>query len=224
MKKFLIALVFVVFSCVLTACSKSPDDLINKAMSEVTYRYFSYENDDFSLSISVGKRENPYFVDGVHHDTVDFSLIVFKDKQFKLTENSLVCQLIIAGQNNEITLEYNPIADAYMYDLGYEIKNNDKVDFFYNGKIYETTLLSESFGISTTKAIEIASKEFNDLIKKYTSNNKLQGECYLKVLGERGNRNSDQLFWCFTFVANDNTSYNLIVSVEDGIILASDIN
>ena len=63
-------------------------------------------------------------------------------------------------------------------------------------------------------------QRFAELIERYTAGRVLRGECYLKVLGLKGDDNN--LFWCFTFVGNDNKSFNLIISTKDGSVLASD--
>ena len=220
MKKLLLCLMFVCLIFTLTGCQKSTSRLVEDNMSEITYDYYFAENSNFSVSISVGKRENPYLIDGIHHANVDFSLITFKDKTFSIKDRTIDCQIVIDGKPLDITLEYNPIGNAFMADLGFKIKTNENVDFVYNDTSLNIPLASQDFGISSSEALDISCQRFEELIKKYTTKNTLQGECYLKILGLRGDDNN--IFWCFTFVGRDNKSYNLIINIASGSILASD--
>lgn len=220
MKKFLLA--GLCFCCLFafTGCQKSTEALVKENMSEITNSYYFAENFDFSISLSVGKRENPYLIDGIHHAVVDFSLIIFKDKTFTIKDKTLNCVININEQPCEVVLEYNPISYSYMADLGFSINEKDKVEFEYGNQKLDLPLISNNFTISTKQALEMSCERFQELIKSYTSGSVLKGECYLKILGLKGDDNN--LFWCFTFVGNDNKSFNLIISTQDGSVLASD--
>ncbi len=220
MKKFLLA--GLCFCCLFafTGCQKSVEALVKENMSEITNSYYWVENNDFSVSVSVGSRENPYLIDGIHHAIVDFSLIIFKDKTFTLKDKEIKCNVYVNDQISEVKLEYNPISYAYMVDLGFAINEKDSVVFEYEGQKESLKLISNDFQITSTKALEMSCQRFAELIERYTAGRVLRGECYLKVLGLKGDDNN--LFWCFTFVGNDNKSFNLIISTKDGSVLASD--
>lgn len=220
MKKFLIASAMICLAFVCTGCHRSTESLVKANMSEITENYYFVENSQFSLSISVGKRENPYLIDGNHRGIVDFSLVIFKDKTFELKDKTLPIKIEIAGQICEVMLEYNPISCAYMADLGFAIGKKEEVVFVWQDEKILCPLISENFEISCPEALKLSSNKFDELIQKYATGSSLKGECYLKILGLKGDDNN--LFWCFTFVGEDNRSYNLIISITDGSILASD--
>ena len=222
MKKFLVALLLLSASFAFVGCQKSEQSLVKANMREITKTYYYAENDSFSVSISVGQRENPYLVDGVHHDTVDFSLIILKDKTNSEKEKETNCKLIVNGQSQDLKLVYNPIAKAFMFDLGYLLEDKDEVAIEFLGGQQNIPIVSKDFEISSSQAISVACKQFAEVLKNYTKAGKLFGECYLKVLGEQ-DENSQSLFWCFSFVGQDNKSFNIIISVFDGTILASDV-
>lgn len=222
MKKFLIAILLLSTSFAFAGCQKSQQSLVKANMSEITYSYFYAENSSFSVSISVGQRENPYLIDGVHHAVVDFSLIVLKDKTNEVKDKETSCNLFVQGQKQEIKLIYNPIAKAYMFDLGYSLDEEDDVAIEFLNQKLDIQLASNNFEISAKEAIAVACKQFKDVLKSYTKAGKLFGECYLKVLGEQ-DEDIQSLFWCFSFVGQDNKSFNIIISVFDGSILASDV-
>lgn len=202
----------------LNGCQNSLQNLVKNNMSEITEDYYFFENQDFSLSVSVGERENPYLIDGIHHATVDFSLIILKDKNLSLTSNTLACKVFIDKVESEIILEYNPISNAYMADLGYTINKGEELEFEIKGARFACPLISQDFTISSKEALMVSIDQFKELLERNISNNNLNGECYLKILWLKG----EDLFWCFTFVGRDYKSYNLIISIRDGSILASD--
>ncbi len=219
MKKFAFLLIILCLP-LLNGCQTSTQNLVKNNMSEITEDYYLFENQDFSLSVSVGRRENPYLIDGIHHDTVDFSLITLKDKNLALTAKEIECKVFINNLESKIILEYNPIANAYMGDLGFAIKKDQNLEFEINNFKFSCPLISQNFLISWQDALNSSIEKFKELLEKNISNNTLNGECYLKILGLKGD--DDNLFWCFTFVGRDYKSYNLIISIKDGSILASD--
>ena len=221
MKKFVFVFLLVLFCpLVFTGCSQSSEGLIKGALAEVTEDYFFGQNTAFSLSISVGRRENPYMIDGKAQALVDFSLLVFKDKSGALHDDSIDAGIVVNGKKAEVCLEYNPIAGTFMVDLGYRLGKNDIVEFEYSGRAISLNKISDGFHLSSDEAIRLASKTFKELIASHKTSTGLNGECYLKVLGQKDD--GGHLYWCFTFVNRSGKSYNLIISVEDGKVIASD--
>ena len=74
MKIKFLAIALTITALSLFGCAKN--QTLQSSMSEITYLYFQgYNNSDEVGSISVGEREEPYRIDGVHNKTVEFSLI-----------------------------------------------------------------------------------------------------------------------------------------------------
>ena len=172
MKKLFLAFVLILSSVAFVGCQKSNISLVKANMSEMTTNYFYGENEKFSVSISVGGRENNYLVDGVHHEVVDFSLIVFKDKTNKIKDKELQCNLIINEEESSLKLVYNPIANAFMFDLGYELSQRDKICLVYNTELLNVNLISDNFEISHDQAIEKSCQNFETIISKNSKNGK----------------------------------------------------
>lgn len=214
MKKLLLGLLILIVPLIFTACGNANENLVKNNMSEITQNYFYGENDDFCLSLSVGKREEPYLLDGVSQNKVDFSLIIFKDKTNLLNKTLIEAQIIIDGKVEDVLLQFNPFSNSYMYDLGYKV--DGEIEFEFNEQ--KIKLDKINFDIDEQKAVEISCKTFENLIENYKNNGKLFAECYLKVLGDK----QGGLYWCFTLVGRDNKSFNLILSTIDGKVVASD--
>lgn len=212
MKKYFAFLFILILPLALTGCR---DNSLKNLMSEVTNDYYFADCELYSLSISVGKRENPYLIDGIHNNVVDFSLITLKIKENLANANGLSCKLIVDEKEHNVMLVYNPVANAYMFDLGFALSSKAEIKFDYSGICAEPQLISKDFKVSSSEAIKIAQNMLRQN-KEIMS----QGEGYLKVVCENGKA---PMFWYFSYVSANNKSYNIIISVEDGSILASDV-
>ena len=215
MKRILIFLFLFIFPIALTACGNANENLIKNNMSEITQDYFFGENDNYSVSLSCGKREEPYLLNGKSEKKVDFSLIVLKDKHQLLNKNFVEANFINNGENVNICLQYNPFNNCYMYDLGYKVSK--EMAFQLNAEIIQFEKIN--FNIDSQNAIKISCKMFEDLIENYKTDGKLYAEFYLKVLGDK---QGDNLYWCFTIIGQDDKCFNLILSTNDGKVVASD--
>lgn len=221
MKKIVFCLTILSVAFMLSGCIKQEEKVdVADNMSEITNIYFAGRNGGDRASISIGEREEPYILDGVHQPTCEFSLIVLMLEN-QQDEDFLTATLSVNGEEKSIEMEYNPIAHAFMYDLGYNLKDKDDIKLTYGNKIISFSNESENFAIDSIEAIEIAKKRLIDEISDLTQNGKFEGECYLKVLGESGS-DFKELFWAFTIVDKDGENYNIIISAKDGTVLAED--
>lgn len=219
MKKFLfIFLLGVPFF--FTGCGNSIYSIVKNNMAEITQEYFWAENENFSISLSVGKREDPYIIDGYAGKLTDFSLIIFTDKTRLIKNAEIDCQISINSQNKQIKLQYNPVADKFMYDLGFAIDGDADVNFLYQNQSIMLKNISSDFYTNCESALKISVEHCNSLLQSYKHKGKLHGECYLKIMGQKADA---QLFWCFTFVTCDNKIFNVVIGIEDGEIVASDL-
>lgn len=217
MKKLIMCLMFLLLPMMLIGCSQVKIG-VEESMSEITHTYFAGRNGDDRASISVGKREEPYKIDGIHNKELDFSLITLSLAQPK-EDNTLKATLTVNGKDSEILLDLHPVYHSYMVDIGYCLKDNDEVKLTFGNKVIVFSNISKDFAINYEKALEIAQNTLIDEISDRTNNDILEGECYLQVLNEIS-PNFDDMFWCFTLVGKDKKVFRVIISVVDGSILA----
>lgn len=213
MKKIL-ATFMVIFACSLFLVGCTNERSIDQSISEITTIYFKGEdeNGQAQASISVGEREEPYNIDGVHHKNVDFSLINIDFGQ-KISDEQLSGKIIVNSVESELTLYFNPLSNSYMGDLGYKLNDNDSVIIVIgqNEIVFEN--ISKDFAVNYSKALEIGKENLKSEIVKMTKDGDFKGECYLKILSS--NSNMKELFWAFTLVGRDGESYNVVISVSD---------
>lgn len=186
-------------------------------ISEITKIYYQgidKNNENVKSSISIGQRENPYIIDGIHQSNCDFSLFVVN---FNLVfdNDELQVKIIINDQENTLTMYYNPVNGSYMADLGYALKEDDNISLSYQDYKIDYSNISKDFEVDYNKAIDIASQTLSKDIKEIINSSNFPGECYLKIL-TRQDGNFDKLFWYFNIVTQDGNDYEVVISVEDG--------
>lgn len=210
--------IFVVLVCVLGGCGKSTLQFVKENMSEQTDVYYFGENDKFYCSISSGKREETYLMDGRSGKNVDFALVRF-DLSTPRANKILKAKVSIDEVEKEVELEINSLEREYLCDLCQHLSGAEKISIEFEGQKQDLQNLSKDFSVDSEKALEIASKEMSDNILKVKSYNVLNAECYLSVMDKKAN-NFDQIYWCFTVLNVNNESFSIIISTKDGSVLA----
>ena len=213
MKKILVFFVTMVLSIFIftgAGCKKSD---IRDNVSEITKEYFQGVNEEGKIvgSISVGQRENPYIIDGIHQSLCDFSLITLKIES--IHEEEIEVKLYINNNESSLKLYFHPVNYHYMNDLGYNLNENDEIKIEYNNQIFSFSNISKIFKVDYNKALDIAISNLSNEIEMLYEKNVFQGECYLKILSEQS-QDFDKLFWHFSITTRDNKIYNLVINVK----------
>ncbi len=210
MRKILVVVMIFVSIFMLSGCGQErrPEN----SFSEITYDYYSGTNDTLFASISVGKREEPYAIDGNHGENVDFSLVTLKfssRQQF----NQLAVDVVNDDGTMQLLLEFNPLNNSYMGDLGRAI--DGEISIIYGETILNLQKTSENFSINYQTAIEKAILALDGEIEKYYTNGIFEGECYLKILSEVDEKFED-LYWVFTIVGKNGDTSNVVIDTITG--------
>ena len=208
MKKF-IPILLIIFILPLSACGKG--DYMASNMSEVTHIFYVGQVGSDYASISVGQREEPYQKDGVSKPKVDFSLISLYVEGYYLMR--LDCIVTVNGVSQEVTLEC--VGGNYMYDLAYALSADDEITISYLNKSMTFENASKNFAVSEKRALEIAREQLSTELKEHQN----KAEFYLRVLGQEG-EGLHTLFWAFTMVCTDKSTYNCVINAQTGQIIA----
>lgn len=205
MKRFFI--VFALLSMVVIGgCGAKYNDFV----SEITNTYLYGKTEGMECSISIGEREKAYSIDGFHTENCEFSLIVLKVQNPVFTQ--VQARVSIDNEIQEVQFEINPYNGYYMADLGYAIDGESQVLISYQNENLALKNLSKQFLISSDDALKIGYSVLDKNIEKYNSSSGVQGECYLKILEKE---ESSVLYWVYTFVAKDGSTYNILINVND---------
>lgn len=197
MKKLLFCVMISLICC--AGCGNS----VSVSMSEQTEVYFYGEQDDMKASVSVGKREEPYILDGIHCDVVDFSLVVIETDKPIVDSFNIV--LSVNGKEFDVVLELNPLNMTYMADAGLKILGEDRVVIQVDNMTMQLNNISKDFVVGSRDAIQIATDK---IVDKNIDMGK--SEAYLKLLN--GNKFGGQgLYWYFTLLSENGESENILI-------------
>lgn len=218
MKKYItLALIFLLCPLMLVGCGGKSS--LEDNISEITKIYYkgADENNNVNASISIGSREDPYIIDGIHNKMCDFSLFAINFNK-QLDVETINVELTINGSVQDFEMYLNPVNHFYMADLGYSLNSNDEVNIKYEEFNISFYNVSDEFAISYQDALNIAKENLKDKLDDFYDSNTFMGECYLKILTEY-NEDFEDLFWYFSIVGQNNKALNVVISVEDGAVL-----
>lgn len=214
MKKVLFSLLMVA-PILLAGCGQKEFNL-KDYVSEITNVYYQAEGDGVNASISIGQREIDYKVNGISGALCDFSLIEVKFDSAK-NEDVIEVQIEINGNEQNFILEFNPLTDVFVGDLGYAIEDGANVSIVVEGQRLELVDITKSI-ISSDEAFEKARLALIDEIASCYNNGNFCAECYLKLLHQQG-QSFEQLFWSFTLVCSQGVKYNVVIDATTGEVV-----
>ncbi len=217
-KKIVLGFMLTLVVVSLFGCGMSTVGLVEENMSELTKVYYMAENDDFYCTLSSGVREKTYLMNGESSEVTDFALLTIVPNQ-NVSGSLIKANVKIDGVESEVELEINGLNHNFMVDLEKAFSGNEVVEVTYGGSSIALENVSQNFAVDYNKAIEIACQEMNEQITAKKKFSKLNAECYLRVLDKKANQ-FDSVFWCFTVLNVDNESYSVVISAEDGSVLA----
>lgn len=217
MKKLFLFSLVLICPLMLVGCGGTNE--LEDNISEITKVYYqgSDQSGEVNASISVGQREEPYIIDGVHEPLCDFSLFVINFNQ-QLEDEEITAQLSINGEIQEFVMYLNPVNHQYMADLGYALGENDEIIVTYQDYTITFNNVSDNFTVSWAQALEIAKESLGERLDDFYESDNFKGECYLKILTEQ-NDNFDDLFWYFSIVGQNNEVVNVVIDVNSCEVL-----
>mgnify|MGYP005764008613 FL=1 len=218
MKKFL-AVIILALPLFLVGCGQKEFEL-KDYMSEITNVYYQAEGDGVNASVSVGQREVDYKVNGVHGSVCDFTLIEVKFDEVK-NQDAMEIEVVIDGVSQPFMLEFNPLTDVFVGDLGYAVESGASISLVIEGQRLDMVNITDEL-ISSSEALEIARLALIDEIASCYSGGVFCGECYLKLLHERGS-SFNQLFWSFSLVCVQGVKYDVVINAQTGEVVGENL-
>ena len=184
---------------------------IHASISEQTQLYFCGETADIKADISVGVRENPYILDGLHNNVVDFSLIVVEFLQTASIEENMTIKLIVNGKSKDVVLELNPLNMTYMTDVGYALKCEDEIILVVNEIYVDLQNVSENFKVDFKEAVDVGF-EYIKGQSNVLQDGKLNYEGYLKILDGK-KFGGEGLYWHFSLLCENGATASVLINV-----------
>ncbi len=225
MKKLFIGTILVAICLVFTACGTDKVDLALSNLAEVRYNVFSGENDRFTATFMSGQRENPYIVNGICQERVDFGMLTIK---FKTADRPMVAQYRLTVNDKEYTgnLEYNNYDGTLMVDIQQVVADDAtiKLTVITDQEEISCDIAPKTTNLEITwrSALEIALAECSEQYKNYISKGKLNGEVYVKIITDL-NASFDTYYWYVSIVGTNGSTIGVIIDPHTGQVIAKNI-
>ncbi len=217
MKKLFVCGILGVSSLMLFGCGSQVDrlTLVQENMSEKSEVYFFSDNLNLPISIASGVREDPYGYDGESNDKCEFALIIAR---LDNSDNEYVT-VNIDGEEKQVLLEFNYRTGTHMADLEQTLTGDEVITVKFLDEEANLVCKSNDFKVDANQALEIGTENLSSFIDSLRSGNNFNGECYLKLLDNISGGFSD-IFWLFSVYSADGEMQNVIISTENGSVLA----
>lgn len=222
MKKIFLGTILVVICLVFSACGTDKVDIALSNLAEVRYNVFSAENDNFIATFMSGKRENPYIVNGICEDVVDFGMLTVK---YKVEDRPMVAQYKLKINEQEFTgnLEYNTYDGTLMVDINRTVDDDANIELTVITDKEEISITltpkTKDLEITWRSALEIAINELGDTYQSYINKGKLNGEMYVKVITDL-NGSFDTYYWYVSVVGYNGSTNGVIIDPHTGEVIA----
>lgn len=219
--KLIVAVFLAAVLCIgFAGCADSEDKAIENAISEIRTDSYRGKGEIFSVTLSTGKREQPYAADGVSNDLVEFAVLTVTPKNSMGGEFSY--SFSVNGKDYSGVFSETPYGISYAVDLKETLPSVREITVNINAdtaseQIVLTNVLTEN-SISAEDALEKAKTEFADVLDGLISNGKLNAEIYIKLLNDRSNHDS-KYYW-YVAIVNKEAYYAVVINPETGEIVA----
>lgn len=226
MKKiFVIIILSLIF--VLTSCKDNSMYLKSvQQVSEIEYCHFEFINDDYYLSLVGGQREEPYIIDGVAQNLIDYGVIKFKPFSNEKIEDNITAIVCVSLTDYTVNLQQNPFDFSYMADIKFCPKIEDIVfvKIKYLNVEFEEQLIeiTSNFKLNANDSLKYFVNNYGDIIKNFEVYDKLNIEFHISILQDEFNKNTEY-FWYVAFFDGKNM-YSACFDVYDGKIKANNFN
>lgn len=228
MKKKIIAfalLAVAIFS--LTACGKSKINLGNYLIEERN-TLFTAHDEIYCVTLSCGKREENYALDGKVNPLVDFAVLTLsRINSGKLANDTYTYTVTVNEQTYNGELTKSETENSYSADLEINIPNNATVNtkISFTGYNFNKDMenASSSFNVDKNKALSIAAKELKDEIKILTKNKNNKIEVVMKLLKDHSNTEVKTFYWYIGIVSTSGETLGILIDATTGNIIAKKV-
>jgi len=199
----------------------NPILLATQNISELRQNYFVDSDDLNNVCVSTGTREDPYLLDGIHNEMIDFGIIVLKTSLLGISEP--YCTLTINEVDYTGVMERNPYDNTYVMDVGQFIPSDAvlsvKIQVQDTEYSFTPTIISEDWEIDATKATEIGFANLEQVIKNLVSGTQFLGECYVKIVSDPSNQ-LEMFYWYVSVLDRQGNTHAVVIDSSSGTILS----
>lgn len=223
MKKSWLGICFVAVCVLLGGCSGATiNEIAKNNLSEIVMNYFVGNTQKFSINMSSGVRENPYQLDGISNDLVEFCVLTIIPNE-GVVANGVEYTVEVNEVSYEGVFENSPFDKSLASDLEIALQPADEIYVYIilneETEIAKLECITNTFEINQTEAVDLAIEHSFDKLIDLSNDNTESIEGYCKVITT--DKNLSIYFWYVSFVNTQNKIVAVVINPNTGEIVAS---
>lgn len=187
-------------------------------LSEYRQNLFVCKTEDYLVTLTSGKRETNYIMDGKTSTLTDFGVITVKFEKLPAS-GKLQFELKVDADTYVGEFEINPFDNTFVYDISKQVSDESAVSLYLVE--FDETLnlecLSKNWEVDYKEALNIFAEKHASEISENMVNKTLKGEIYIKTVAE--NTNLSDIYWYCLLVCESGEMYASLISVNTGTVV-----
>lgn len=211
LKKLALVICLLLCTLILVSCGTRLDKY-DRYISELREDVLEAKNENYSVNVITGKKEDPFLMDGHCDATVDFTLITLLPTN-KGVATDYTYEVVIDSVTYSGTFLPHPFGETYSADIRAKCTVSE-LDVIINYGGNAETLVAKSVKttdmITSEKALEIAEKRLKSQIKSLKVSGELKAEIYVRLMSNPID-NSGGYYWYVAFVGEAQVTYAVLI-------------
>ena len=226
MKRFLITVLLVIVGATgLISVLETDVTSLENNLSEVRYNLFSGQADAFSVTLMTGEREDPYILNGVAEELIEFGILTL---YFKIPTGSFygipTYKLTIDDVFYEGEFQKNPFDASYVADIKTKTVDDSNIYLLVEwGSLYETLKLeskSLQWEYDWEDAFKIAVNNIDkEVIDNLIIDGTVEAEVHVQIIGNM-NGLEGQYYWYVTVYGTDGSTITIVIDPLTGKVIS----
>lgn len=224
MKKLFVLVLAICLTLPLVGCKGKTLD-IRDYLIEERDNLFVAKDSIYQATLSSGKRELDYDLDGVINDKTDFAILSLSRLDNQPMANDSYSYVVTIGEESYTgSLEKSSIDNAYVVDLGVSVADDSEVHIVvdFTGYTFDSqaTNISKDFAYNKSSILDIANQELSGELKELSKDNNI--EVVMKLIKDYSSE-LDNYFYYIGVVSTNGEVLGLLIDTNTGEIVAKKV-
>lgn len=218
-------LFFLILSIIiLSSCGNNYENYLRNNTSEIRKYICVGERDGVNVSLTMGKREKTYIVNGYSTELTEFGVLSFRlSDDMEIDKNACKYVLFVGTDKYEGDLQINPFDGTLVADIMEIVEIQEKmvvtlVNDSANIDI-ELKCVNENWRMTSEDVYTLVAKKMKAEISAFVVDNTFEGEVYIKIINDEDKNKSDY-YWYVNIIGRSGKRVSAIISIDAKEILA----
>ena len=224
MKKIITSILLIALFVPLCACGNKSIN-IKDYLIEERDNLFLAKDSIYQSTLSSGKREIDYDLDGIVNEKTDFAILsISRLDNEPMANDNYSYSVTIGDETYTGSLEKSSIDNSYVADLEVAIPDDSEVSIIitFTGYTFDQTAtnVSTDFAYDKSSILEIANKELSNELKNIVKNNKI--EVIMKIIKDYSSELNNYYYY-IGVVATNGEVLGLLISTDTGEVVSKKV-